>query len=115
MRWLLTFSVLALGAAMGLILASTLRAYTDPHHAAFLLGAAGRNRPPGAILRHRDENARPNRYMATGAMRGLQLRNQRKPAVKKGAIIPFTSTGLSTMPSQLKNTEVAPSCGCEGA
>ena len=111
MRWLLTFSVLALGAAMGMVLASTLRAYTDPHHAALLLGAAGRNRPPGAILRHRNENARPNRYMATGAMRGVQLRNQRKP--RMNAIIPFTPSGVSTMPSQLKNDTA--SCGCNGA
>jgi len=112
MRWILTFSILALGAAMGMVLSSTLRAYTDPHHAALLLGAAGRNRPPGAILRHRDENARPNRYLATGAMRGVQLRNQRKP-VKNTGIIPFIPAGLSSMPSQLKNTE--PSCGCGGA
>ena len=109
MRWILTFTVLALGAAMGMVLSSTLRAYTDPHHAALLLGAAGRNRPPGAILCHRDENRAPNRYRATGAMRGVQLRNQRKPRMS-GAIIPFTPSGVSAMPSQLKND--AASCGC---
>ena len=111
MRWILTFSVLALGAAMGMVLSSTLRAYTDPHHAALLLGAAGRNRPPGALLRLRP-NAPIGRYAATGAMRGIQLRKggRANPKASQGAaIITFpTQAGLSTMPSQLK----AASCGC---
>ena len=111
MRWLLVFGVLALGAAMGMVLSSTLRAYTDPHHAAFLLGAAGRNRPPGALLRLR-KDAPVGRYAATGAMRGIQLRKGRAQSKNTG-IIPFPSVaGLSAMPSQLKNTAV--SCGCGG-
>ena len=100
--------ILAIGAAMGMIISSNLRAYTDPHHGMMLMGAAGKGRrPPGALFGLR-KDAPLTRYAATGAMRGAQLRKGRTRA-SQAAIIPFERATMTPVP-----TEIQKSCGCGG-
>lgn len=77
---LITFILLLmLVTPIGVLLGSTVRAYTDPRRALYVRALAGRRRPPGAwFLPRARVGAQPQgRYAIHGMARGLVLRSAR--------------------------------------